>query len=78
MPGIKETGGSNVFSEGIGYNIIGTLMARLNLFGFIEPANVMVLEVDVTRFGWYEVGGGEVNGGGVVLQHYRWRCLRES
>ena len=48
-----------MFGEGIGDDVMGTLMLGLDLVGFVSPANVMVFEVDVARFRGYKGGFGQ-------------------
>ena len=46
----QEAGWSNVFGEGIGDDVMGALVLRLDLIGFVGPADMVVFEVDMPRF----------------------------
>ena len=39
-----------MFGEGVGDDVMGALVLWLDLVSFMGPADVVVLEVDVTRF----------------------------
>ena len=60
-----------MFSEGIGDDIVGTLMLWEDLFGLVSPSDVVMFEIDMTRFGRDDLGSGEFDCRGIVFKHDR-------
>jgi len=50
----EEAGRAHMFSEGVGDDVMGTLVLRYYLVVFVGPTNMVVLKVDMAGFRRYE------------------------